>query len=90
MDNLNNNNFPRINRNQLLADSNLSVSGSVLTESQNPIKIVPGFNTDFLESRVGNGGDVYSTSRTSPIVGYCLRFDKNNQSAYIQTTIPST
>lgn len=90
MDNLNNNNFPRINRNQLISDSNLDVSGSILEETQNPVKIVPGFNSNFLESRVGNGGNIYSTSRMTPRVGYCLRFDKNNQSAYIQTTIPST
>ena len=82
MDNLNNNNFPRINRNQLIADSNLSVSGSVLEEKPNPGNIVPGFDIDYLYSRVGNEG--------GPIVGYCLKFDKNNQSAYIQTTIPST
>lgn len=74
--------YIRINRNQLISDSNLSVSGSVLKEIQNPNKIVPGLDTDFLDSRIGNGG--------SPIIGYCLRFDKNNQSAYIQTTIPST
>lgn len=74
--------YVRINRNQLISDSNLSVSGSVLKEIQNPNKIVPGLDTDFLDSRIGNGG--------SPIIGYCLRFDKNNQSAYIQTTIPST
>ena len=90
MDNLNNNNFPRINRNQLIADSNLSVSGSVLEEIQNPDKIVPGFDTDMLNSRVGNGGDVYASNRSTPIIGWCLRFNKNNQSAYIQTTIPST
>lgn len=90
MDNLNSNNFPRINRNQLIADSNLDVSGSVLEEIQNPDKIVPGFDTDMLNSRVGNGGDVYTSNRSTPIIGWCLRFDKNNQSAYIQTTIPSS
>ena len=90
MDNLNNNNFPRINRNQLIVDSNLSVSGSVLEEIQNPNKIIPGFDTDFLDSRIGNGGDVYASTKSNPIIGYCLRFDKDNQSAYIQTTIPST
>ncbi len=90
MDNLNSNNFPRINRNQLIADSNLDVSGSVLTESQNPNNIIVGFDADFLESRVGDGGDVYASTRSNPIIGWCLRFDKNNQSAYIQTTIPST
>lgn len=82
MDNLNNNNFPRINRNQLISDSNLSVSGSVLEEIPNPDNIVPGFDLDYLHSRVGNVG--------GPIIGYCLRFNKDNQSAYIQTTIPST
>lgn len=82
--------YIRINRNQLISDSNLSVSGSVLKEIPNPDKIVPGFDTDMLNSRVGNGGDVYSDTRSAPIIGYCLRFDKNNQSAYIQTTIPST
>ena len=79
-----------INRNQLISDSNLSVSGSVLEEIPNPDKIVPGFDTDMLNSRVGNGGDTYASTRSTPIIGYCLRFDKNNQSAYIQTTIPST
>ena len=74
--------YVRINRNQLISDSNLSVSGSVLEEKPNPGNIVPGFDIDYLYSRVGNEG--------GPIVGYCLKFDKNNQSAYIQTTIPST
>lgn len=99
MDNLNNNNFPRINRNQLISDSNLTMAGSISEDIRNPKDIdyklynlnysnaLNGGGANYLESRLHYVND---DVRSAPILGYCLRFDKNNQSAYIQTTIPST
>ena len=99
MDNLNNNNFPRINRNQLISDSNLTMAGSISGDIRNPKDIdykvynlnssnaLMGGGAHYLESRLHYANE---DVRLAPILGYCLRFDKSNQAAYIQTTIPST
>ena len=70
--------YVRINRNNLIADTNLVKKGSVTSTITNP-------SSGTLWSRVGGRTTEYS----APLPGYCLRFDKNNQSVYIQTSIPS-
>ena len=71
--------YIRINRNNLIADTNLVEKGSVTSAITNP-------SSGTLWSRVGGR----TTTFSAPLPGYCLRFDKNNQSAYIQTSIPSS
>lgn len=70
--------YVRINRNNLIADTNLVEKGSVTSAITNP-------SSETLWSRVGGR----TTDFSAPLPGYCLRFDKNNQLAYIQTYIPS-
>lgn len=69
--------YIRINRNNLIADTNLVEKGSVTSAITNP-------SSGTLWSRVGGR----TTTFSAPLPGYCLRFDKNNQSVYIQTSIP--
>lgn len=71
--------YVRINRNNLIADTNLVEKGSVTSAITNP-------SSGTLWSRVGGR----TTTFSAPLPGYCLRFDKNNQSVYIQTSIPSS
>lgn len=71
--------YVRINRNNLVADTNLVKKGSVTSDITNP-------SSGTLWSRIGGR----TTDFSAPLPGYCLRFDKNNQSAYIQTSIPSS
>lgn len=73
------NRYFRINRKELLADTNLSQKGSIKTEVDSP-------HDWYLLSRVG--GDL-STIR-SPLPGYCLHFDRSNPDIYITTSIPSS
>lgn len=71
--------YVRINRNNLIADTNLVKKGSVTSTITNP-------SSGILWSRVGGRTTEYS----APFPGYCLRFNKNNQLVYIQTSIPSS
>lgn len=71
--------YVRVNRNNLVADTNLSEKGSVTSTITNP-------SSETLWSRVGGRTTTYS----APLPGYCLRFNKDNQVAYIQTSIPSS
>lgn len=71
--------YVRINRNNLVADTNLVKKGSVTSNITNP-------SSETLWSRVGGRTTEYS----APFPGYCLRFNKNNQLVYIQTSIPSS
>lgn len=71
--------YVRINRNNLIADTNLVKKGSVTSAITNP-------SSGTLWSRVGGRTTEYS----APFPGYCLRFNKNNQLVYIQTSIPSS
>lgn len=71
--------YVRINRNNLVADTNLVKKGSVTSNITNP-------SSGTLWSRIGGR----TTDFSAPLPGYCLRFDKNNQSVYIQTSIPSS
>lgn len=71
--------YVRINRNNLIADTNLVEKGSVTSAITNP-------SSGTLWSRVGGRTTEYS----APFPGYCLRFNKNNQLVYIQTSIPSS
>lgn len=71
--------YVRINRNNLVADTNLVKKGSVTSAITNP-------SSGTLWSRVGGRTTEYS----DPFPGYCLRFNKNNQLVYIQTSIPSS
>ena len=71
--------YVRINRNNLVADTNLSEKGSVTSAITNP-------SSETLWSRVGGRTTTYA----APLPGYCLRFNSSNQVAYIQTAIPSS
>lgn len=71
--------YVRINRNNLIADTNLVKKGSVTSAITNP-------SSGTLWSRVGGRTTEYS----APFPGYCLRFNKSNQFVYIQTSIPSS
>lgn len=71
--------YVRINRNNLIADTNLVEKGSVTSAITNP-------SSGTLWSRIGGR----TTDFSAPLPGYYLRFDKNNQSVYIQTSIPSS
>lgn len=71
--------YVRINRDHLIADTNLVEKGSVTSAITNP-------SSGTLWSRVGGRTTEYS----APFPGYCLRFNKNNQLVYIQTSIPSS
>lgn len=71
--------YVRINRNNLIADTNLVEKGSVTSAITNP-------SSGTLWSRVGGRTTEYS----APFPGYCLRFNKSNQFVYIQTSIPSS
>lgn len=70
--------YIRINRFDLLSDSNLTKIGSVRNDIINP----SGWN---LFSRIGGNLDEVR----SPLPGYCISFNKSNPNAYIQTAIPS-
>lgn len=75
--------YLRINRNQLVSDTNLTKAGSLTTDIANSLDLSK------LLSRVG---DMNSNRKPSP--GYCIRFDSSNVTSttlnYIYTSIPST
>lgn len=75
--------YLRINRNQLVSDTNLTKAGSLTTDIANSL------DSSKLLSRVG---DINSNRKPSP--GYCIRFDNSNVTSttlnYIYTSIPST
>lgn len=76
--------YIRINRPQLLSDSNTStLDGSLSEIIDNPVHTDNGA---YLLSRIGNINDI----TRKPVPGYCLRFDNNNPNVYIQTSIPSS
>ena len=82
MDPVETNRYLRVNRDELVSDTNMSVAGSVV--SQNPItNPVQTDSGAYLLSRVG-GSDRW------PTPGYCLHFDSTNPDVYIQTLIPSS
>lgn len=76
--------YTRINRPQLLSDSNTStLDGSLSEIIDNPVHTDTGA---YLLSRIGDIGN----PNRYPVPGYCLKFDSNNPNAYIQTNIPSS
>lgn len=76
--------YTRINRPQLLSDSNTStLDGSLSEIIDNPVHTDTGA---YLLSRIG---DIGNPNRL-PMPGYCLKFDSNNPNVYIQTNIPSS
>lgn len=76
--------YIRINRPQLLSDSNTStLDGSLSEIIDNPVHTDTGA---YLLSRIGDIGN----SNRHPMPGYCLKFDSNNPNVYIQTNIPSS
>ena len=76
--------YTRINRPQLLSDSNTStLDGSLSEIIDNPVHIDTGA---YLLSRIGDIGN----PNRYPVPGYCLKFDSNNPNVYIQTNIPSS
>ena len=76
--------YTRINRPQLLSDSNTStLNGSLSEIIDNPVHTDTGA---YLLSRIGDIGN----SNRHPMPGYCLKFDSNNPNVYIQTNIPSS
>ena len=74
--------YNRINRNELLIDSNTTKTGSLSGTLANPIQLD---NKAILINRIGDVND----NVRDLLPGYCLRFDYNNPDAYIQTEIPS-
>lgn len=76
--------YTRINRPQLLSDSNTStLDGSLSEIIDNPVHTDTGA---YLLSRIGDIGN----SNRHPMPGYCLKFDSNNPNVYIQTNILSS
>lgn len=76
--------YTRINRPQLLSDSNTStLDGSLSEIIDNPVHTDTGA---YLLSRIGDIGN----PNRDPIPGYCLKFDSNNPTVYIQTNISSS
>lgn len=76
--------YTRINRPQLLSDSNTStLDGSLSEIIDNPVHTDTGA---YLLSRIGDIGN----PNRHPMPGYCLKFDSNNPNVYIQTNIPSS
>lgn len=61
--------YLRINRNQLVSDTNLTKAGSLTTDIANSL------DSSKLLSRVG---DMNSNRKPSP--GYCIRFDRDRKS----------
>lgn len=74
--------YNRINRNELLIDSNTTKTGSLSETISNPIQLD---NKAILINRIGDINDF----KRDLLPGYCLRFDYNNPDSYIQTEIPS-
>lgn len=74
--------YQRINRNNLLVDSNVTNTGSISETISNPVQKE---NAAYLLSRVGNAGVI-----NTPKPGYVIHFSGDNSTAYIQTLIPST
>lgn len=76
--------YTRINRPQLLSDSNTStLDGSLSEIIDNPVHTDTGA---YLLSRIGDIGN----PNRYPMPGYCLKFDSNNPNVYIQTNILSS
>ena len=77
-------NFVRINRPELVADTNLKQAGSLNVSIVNPVQKEDGA---YLLSRVGG---LDTGDGRKPVSGYCVKFDVNNQNVFIQTNISST
>lgn len=72
--------FVRINRTQLVSDTNVKKAGSVTTDITSPV-INEGKVK--LPSRVGDSG-------RTPMTSYSIHFNSTNANSYIYTTIPSS
>lgn len=72
--------FVRIDRTQLVSDTNVKKTGSVTTDITSPV--IDGGKVK-LPSRVGD------SSRT-PMTSHSIHFDSTNKNNYIRTTIPSS
>lgn len=71
--------YTRVDRNNLVADTNLIIKGSLNETITSP-------SSGILWSRIGGR----TTEFKYPLPGYCIRFNSSNQSAYIQTTVRSS
>ena len=75
-------NYTRIDRKNLLIDTNTKESGSLPQTLDNPIQLDSGA---YLLSRIGYAGSIQDLTP-----GYCIRFDNSNSSLYIKTKILSS
>lgn len=71
--------YTRVNRNNLVADTNLVEKGSLNETITSP-------SSGILWSRIGGKTNEFKY----PLPGYCIRFNSSNQLAYIQTTVSSS
>lgn len=71
--------YIRVNRNNLVADTNLVEKGSLNETITSP-------SSGILWSRIGGRTNEFKY----PLPGYCIRFNSSNQLAYIQTTVRSS
>jgi len=76
--------YVRVNRLELVSDTNLSAGGSLESTVTNPVQTDNGA---YLLSRVGG---LDTGDGRKPVSGYCVKFDVNNQNVFIQTNISST
>lgn len=72
------NRYVRINRKELITDTDVSQKSSIVDTITNP-------NDWKLLSRIGDAG-----ANRTPLPGYCLHFDRTNPNVSIQTSIPSS
>ena len=72
--------FVRIDRTQLVSDTNVKKAGSVTTDITSPVLDNGKVK---LPSRVGD-------SNRTPMLSYAIRFNSSNNNSYIYTTIPSS
>jgi len=72
------NRYVRINRKELIVDTDISQKSSITETIANP-------NDWKLLSRIGDAG-----ANRTPLPGYCLHFDRTNSNVSIQTSIPSS
>lgn len=72
--------FVRIDRTQLVSDTNVKKAGSITTDITSPV--LDGGKVK-LPSRVGD-------SNRTPMPSYAIRFNSSNINSYIYTTIPSS
>ena len=76
-----NQSYPRIRRDLLVVDTNVTDLGSIQTPVQS---VIDDGSSVKLKSRINYNSDVSIAS------GYCICIDRNNPKAYIETQIPST